>query len=151
MRDHFLKTTGDDGFSEPQAINSYDIDGVIFMGPGKPGLIPRDVDVIITGRSGPDEAAETYRFLDSLGLKNPEVYMNPVRFIEKTRETSGLHKARTLRNLKDRGRLITFHYEDDEVQAKIIQEACPWIRVLHLKPYDGAPVVNQENEKHDTF
>lgn len=101
-------------------INSYDLDGVIYMGPNHVGLIPGPDDVIITGRSY-EEEPETEYFLNSRGIHNV-VYYNPLRFAEKTRESSGHHKATTLLTLLGMGFEVGIHYEDDPIQAEIIRQ-----------------------------
>lgn len=102
-------------------MNSFDIDGVILMGEGLVGVTPGSGDVIITGRSV-EEFAATRRQLDKFGIYN-QIFFNPIRFNDKTRETSGMHKARTLLMLYHSGYNINIHFEDDEIQAKIIEEA----------------------------
>lgn len=113
-------------------MNTFDIDGVIYMGPGRTGVFPGPDDVIITGRSGIDEKQETIAMLEDRGITN-KVFMNPVRFDEKTRKSSGEHKARVIRGLISDGFDIKIHFEDDEVQADIIRRAVPEIEVVVLQ------------------
>ena len=74
-------------------INSFDIDGVIFMDKYD-GVYPGDRDVIITGRSN-EERSETEAMLKSKNITN-ELYLNPTPFESKSRKDSGRHKGRTL-------------------------------------------------------
>lgn len=112
-------------------INSYDIDGVINMGDGFVGLLPRLNDIIITGRSDIDERKYTERYLRGIGIMN-HIVMNPVRFHEKTRENAGEHKARTINKFWDMGLQIGLHFEDDPVQADIIERECPRVKVVRI-------------------
>lgn len=106
------------GMRDPLKINTYDIDGVIWLPDPYTGLKPEEHDIIITGRSI-EEEDETYAFLDSRGIYN-EVYFNPLPFDEKSRKSSGHHKARTINALLDQGYKVGIHFEDDPVQAEII-------------------------------
>lgn len=100
-------------------INTYDIDGVINMGKFK-GLKPQFGDIIITGRSV-DEKEYTLKWLHDQGIFN-SVFFNPVSFNEKSRKSSGEHKASTIRYLLSCGLKIGVHFEDDEVQAEEIRK-----------------------------
>lgn len=124
------------------SIATYDIDGVIFMGFDRPGLYPGAKDIIITGRSN-QEMKETLEMLNEKGINNV-VYFNPLPYEQKTRQTSGEHKAKTIRMLLDRGENIVQHVEDDEIQAAIIEQACPEIVVIRVV-HD---LVNKENQRH---
>lgn len=119
-------------------MNSFDIDGVIYMGPGRTGVFPGPDDVIITGRSY-EEEEETLAMLRARGINN-RVYFNPLPYEEKTRSASGLHKARVLATLTD----VQIHFEDDPIQAKAIRELCPHVHVVMLE-HD---LVNKENQRH---
>ena len=110
--------------------NSFDIDGVIDMD-GPDGVYPGPNDVIITGRSF-EEEKETRKMLKKKGIKN-EVYMNPLPYKDKTRKTSGMHKANTINMLEEKGKWIGIHFEDDPIQAKIIKENTPDTHVVLLK------------------
>jgi hypothetical protein len=127
-------------------MNSFDIDGVIFIEEGLYGVYPGPGDVIITGRSV-EEFAATRRQLDKAGVYN-QIFFNPIRFEHKSRETSGAHKARTLLMLYRSGYNINVHFEDDEVQAKIIEEALKGltpttvVRLVH-------DLTNKENVWHN--
>jgi hypothetical protein len=127
-------------------INSYDIDGVINMGKYI-GLRPRPEDVIITGRSYFDEADYTIKWLRDNGIQNSRVYMNPVKFETKTREGSGKYKASKLNYLLDHGVDIGIHYEDDPVQANIIEQECPRVKVVRIV-HD---LVEKENVWHGSI
>jgi hypothetical protein len=122
-------------------IRTFDIDGVICMGDWA-GVRPFQDDVIITGRSI-DEMGETERYLYDRGIMN-HVFYNPVRFEDKTRESSGEHKARVINDLLSRGYEIHCHFEDDEVQAQIIERetGLPVVLLKHN-------LVNKENVRRD--
>ncbi len=106
-------------------VNSFDIDGVITV-----GLYPGPFDIIITGRSV-EEIPETVRMLEKKGIKNM-VFYNQLPYDQKTRETSGYHKAHTLNTLREGGFDLKIHFEDDEIQKEIIEKECPWITVVHV-------------------
>ena len=109
----------------PRTINAFDCDGVITV-----GIYPGPDDVIITGRSY-DERPETEQMLAKKGIKNL-VHYNQLPYDEKTRTSSGVHKAQTLRVLKSNGVIVENFFEDDPVQWKIIEESCPWVNVVHV-------------------
>lgn len=123
-------------------INSYDIDGVCYISPEFDGIYPGPKDVIITGRSL-EEAPETIVMLRKRGIWN-EIYYNPLPFVQKTRVSSGEHKARILNLLHSQGTLIGCHFEDDEVQIEVINRLCPRVHVVHLV-HD---LTNKENVRH---
>lgn len=107
-------------------INSFDMDGVLTV-----GLYPGPNDIIITGRSI-EESAETRTWLRNRGIKNLVLY-NPAAFDKKTRESSGQHKAFEIMRLKEENGIeIVNHFEDDEIQAKVIERECPWINVVRV-------------------
>ena len=110
--------------NEPGVVNSFDIDGVIYMGKYG-GVFPGPHDIIITGRSKEEEPETSAMLLDK-GISN-NVYMNPTPFDQKSREDSGRHKGRTLFYLEQTGMRFGIHYEDDPVQAEISDK-----RVIHL-------------------
>jgi len=123
-------------------INSFDIDGVIFMRKGLMGVRPGPKDVIITGRSE-EEAEETKKMLREHGITN-HVFFNPLPFNEKSRASSGIHKAEVLNKLKKAGVEVAIHFEDDPVQIKEIKKACPWVNVVHL----DHDLTEKENVRH---
>jgi len=123
-------------------IASFDIDGVIFNGHEVPGIFPGAEDLIITGRSF-QESVETYDMLRSRGIMN-EVYFNPLGFHQKTRATSGEHKAATINKLNAEGANIVCHYEDDPIQAQIIREQTE-VYVIFI----DNPLVGKENRRQD--
>jgi len=123
-------------------IASFDIDGVIFNGHGVPGIYPGPNDIIITGRSF-EEEKETYEMLVARGIMNA-VYFNPLPFEEKTRATSGLHKASVINKLLAAGINITHHFEDDTVQAYAIRKLTPVYVVIIENP-----AVPKENRRQD--
>ena len=119
-------------------INTYDIDGVINL-ETHDGVYPGKNDFIITGRSI-EEAHETIEMLHAKQITN-QVFFNYLPFEKKTRESSGKHKAFILKNLLQSGFKIGIHFEDDEIQAKCIEEECPDIKIVILKHN----LVNKEN------
>ena len=123
-------------------VNGFDIDGVIHLGNGVCGVRPGPNDVIITGRSHQEEQ-ETLAFLRKHGITN-KVYFNPLPFKVKTRETSGIHKARTLRWLKEIKTIdVQFFFEDDEVQKAEIEK--DWNgKVIHV----SHDFTEKENVRH---
>ena len=110
-------------------IQSFDIDGVIFINQDIPGLTPKENDVIITGRSF-EEEEETLKMLRDKGINN-KVFFNPLRFKDKTRESSGIHKANTIFRLNADGYDIGVHYEDDEIQIREIKIRND-VEVIHI-------------------
>ena len=106
-------------------ITGFDCDGVITI-----GVYPGPNDVIITGRSY-EEKAETDLLLENRGIENA-IYFNPLRFNEKTRASSGQHKARTLLKLRQEGIIVENFFEDDPIQKSEIEKACDWVNVVHL-------------------
>jgi len=112
-------------------INSFDIDGVIYMGDAFTGVFPGHDDIIITGRSI-EEADVTNKMLQERGIAN-KVYMNPLPFDQKSRKSSGQHKARTLFYLEDIGYRIGIHFEDDPIQAEEIRKIMPHINIVMLE------------------
>jgi hypothetical protein len=112
-------------------INSFDIDGVIYMGDAFTGVFPGPDDIIITGRSF-EEADLTINMLHSRGIFN-DVYMNPLEFKNKTRESSGQHKGNILKILLEKGYQIGIHFEDDPIQAEEIRKIMPHINIVMLE------------------
>ena len=112
-------------------ICGFDCDGVLSIPSiGQSRIMPIDGDVIITGRSY-EEEYETVEYLTKHGIHN-QVYFNPLKFEDKTRESSGLHKANTIIYLKNRNIIIDNVFEDDEIQADVIRSQCPWVNVILL-------------------
>lgn len=101
--------------AQKEFINGFDIDGVIDMG-NYGGVYPGPNDIIITGRSI-EEFPETRKMLDSKKIYN-KLFMNPVSFEEKTRKSSGTHKANTIIELFLSGITIKLFFEDDWIQKK---------------------------------
>jgi hypothetical protein len=124
-------------------INTYDIDGVIYLGPDLYGVYPGEQDHIITGRSV-DEEGYTLEMLRNRGIFNP-VHFNPIPFEQKTRESSGLHKAKSILKLKQIGYEIGVHFEDDEIQIEVIKSIIPDLKIVHLV----SNLVNKENQWND--
>lgn len=123
-------------------MNTFDIDGVIYIRKGLMGVRPGPDDIIITGRSF-EEEPETRQMLHEAGINNP-VFFNPLKFDQKSREASGVHKANTLNRLKDDGFNIEIHFEDDPIQITEIKRLCPWINIVHL----SHDLTNKENMRH---
>lgn len=111
-------------------MNSYDIDGVIYLGQDYIGLTPLPEDIIITGRSF-EEREYTEKYLMSRGIVNT-VYYNSLPFNLKTRVTSGQHKGNTLLQLKNLGINIDIHFEDDEIQAREISLIIPSVKIVMI-------------------
>jgi hypothetical protein len=122
-------------------VNTYDIDGVIFLGEYD-GLYPGPDDIIVTGRSF-EETQETLAMLIRRGIRN-KVYFNPLPFNEKTRESSGQHKARIIQYLKRSGVEHGVHFEDDPVQIEEIKRVIPDVRIVHVV----SDIVPKENFRH---
>ena len=115
-----------------KVINSFDIDGVIYMGDAFTGVFPGPDDVIITGRSRDDEGEITTKMLTNRGIYN-KVYMNPLKFDEKTRKSSGRHKGHTLFYLEQMGYRFGIHFEDDPIQAEEIRKIMPGINIVMMQ------------------
>ena len=123
-------------------VNTYDIDGVINMGRVLDGLYPSPNDIIITGRSY-EETDETLRMLRARGINNI-VFFNPLPFDEKSRVTSGQHKAKVISELIEEGWQIGIHFEDDEIQIEEIRKKHPDLPIVHVK----SDLVEKENVRH---
>ena len=119
------------------SVNVFDLDGVITI-----GIMPKEEDLIITGRSF-EERPETEKYLDRLGLKN-KVYYSPLKYNNKTRKSSGRHKAFVLSALKREGVKVEILFEDDPEQWKDVEEHCPWIDVVKVV-HD---LTEKENVRH---
>lgn len=123
--------------------NGFDIDGVIHVGGGRVGIRPGPMDVIITGRSF-EEKEETEKFLRNNGINN-KVFYNDIPYDKKTRESSGIHKAKTLNMLLDKGIKIEYFYEDDFIQKEMILNYGP--KDLKIIFVDN-PWMGKENARH---
>ena len=123
-------------------IRTFDIDGVIAINKVIGGLRPDPDDVIITGRSF-EEREETTVMLHRRGIMN-KVMFNDQPFTEKTRESSGMHKANCIKALFSAGYNVTAHFEDDEIQSKVINQECPEVPVI-MVVHD---LSNKENVRH---
>jgi hypothetical protein len=73
------------------------------------------------------------------------VYYNPLKFDEKTRSSSGEHKANIIKMLQTSSFEILFHIDDDEVQASVIRQRCPDVPVV-LVVHD---FTEKENVRHE--
>lgn len=124
-------------------MNSFDIDGVVYINKDIPGVNPGINDVIITGRSY-EESEETYRMLKARGINNV-VYFNPLPYSQKTRESSGIHKAKTLNMLQSIGYNINFHAEDDPIQIEQIKLLAPWVNIIYM----DHNLTYKENQRHE--
>lgn len=123
-------------------IRTFDIDGVVLINKEIGGLRPDQDDVIITGRSF-EEREETEAMLARRGITN-KVMFNDLPYDEKTRESSGYHKAECIKALFSAGYTVTAHFEDDEIQAAVIRQECkdvPVIMVVH-------DLTEKENVRH---
>lgn len=114
-------------------MNSFDIDGVIYLGEGRKGLLPRSEDVIISGRSF-EEYGVTKQQFEILGIPGEcVIYLADWKISHKTRRLSGLHKAYTLNRLIGQlDKNIQIHFEDDPVQADIIRQFVPGVEVVMI-------------------
>jgi hypothetical protein len=115
----------------PAVINSFDIDGVIYMGEGRTGVFPSTEDIIVTGRSY-EEAPQTLKMLRSRGINN-QVFFNPLPERDKTRLSSGEWKAKVLEGLLNKGCNIGIHFEDDPVQIDVLRKLEPRLKIVHLQ------------------
>ena len=115
-------------------INTFDIDGVIYLGEYD-GVYPGPNDIIVTGRSV-EESVETLAMLDRKGIKNT-VYFNPLPFDEKTRESSGRHKAEVILLIRSWGR-------EHGVQIAEIKKLVPDVQIVHVV----SDLVTKENVRH---
>lgn len=122
-------------------INTFDIDGVINMG-DYDGVYPGKNDIIITGRSF-EERDETMELLSRKGIQNA-VYMNPLRFSEKSRKSSGTFKGFMIQALNSLGYEVMIHYEDDPIQAYEISFIVPEVKIVLL----NHNLVEKENARH---
>lgn len=121
-------------------INSFDCDGVITL-----GIYPGPNDVIITGRSY-EEEEETIAYLRSRGIMN-EVIFNPLKFDEKSRESSGIHKANTINYLYEQGICVKYHYEDDPIQINAMKSHLKNpVKIIRI---DHDNEIFMENCRHD--
>lgn len=125
-----------------KTINTYDIDGVIYLGPDLLGMFPGVNDHIITGRSV-EEEEYTVEMLRNRGIFN-NVHFNPIPFDQKTRLSSGLHKAKIIQKLKQEYN-HGVHFEDDPVQIEAIRSIIPDIRIVWCQ----SNLVNLENQWND--
>jgi hypothetical protein len=123
-------------------MNSFDIDGVIYIRKDLMGVRPGPDDIIITGRSF-EEQLETDEMLIGAGIDNL-VFYNPLPFNEKSRQSSGQHKANVLNKLLEEGHDIQIHFEDDPIQIEEIKKLCPWINIVHL----DHDLTYKENMRH---
>lgn len=124
-------------------INTYDIDGVIFINNEFEGLTPTPKDIIITGRSF-EEEKQTRRILAERDISNT-VYFNKLKFDQKSRLSSGIHKGEVLNMLKEQGIVVGIHFEDDEIQVEEIKKIAPWVNVIHI----NHTLTEKENVWHE--
>ena len=73
----------------------------------------------------------TKYMLAKRGITN-KVMFNDLPFDEKTRESSGEHKANCIKALFSAGYVVTAHFEDDDVQANVIRKECPDVPVIMI-------------------
>jgi hypothetical protein len=122
-------------------INTFDIDGVIYMGKYG-GVYPGLNDIIITGRSF-EESEETLGMLTKKGIHN-KVMFNELSFDNKSRESSGIHKGNTIIKLEEQGYKIGIHFEDDPIQIEMIKKIVPHINIVYMQ-HD---LTEKENVRH---
>jgi len=130
------------GMLRSSSFNTFDIDGVIYINKDVGGVYPGPNDVIITGRSV-EEAPETYKMLEARGIFNT-VFFQDVKYEDKTRQSSGAHKATIINMFRENGFNLGVHFEDDEIQAIIIRARCPGHTVVLLEH----SLTNKENQRH---
>ena len=113
-------------------INTFDIDGVIYMGEDRTGVRPHSADVIITGRSY-TQKEETIDFLREREIWN-DVHFNPLTRDDPkySRQESGKWKAKVLTLLKE-NYIIDLHFEDDPIQIAEILKVHPDQDIVHLQ------------------
>jgi hypothetical protein len=80
------------------------------------------------------------------GITN-KVMFNDLSFDEKTRESSGEHKANCIKALFSAGYIVTAHFEDDEIQANVIRKECPDVPVI-MVVHD---LTEKENKRNYDF
>ena len=112
------------------SINSFDIDGVIYMGEHHDGIYPGPNDIIVTGRSE-EVREETQKMLQDKGITNP-LYMNDKPKGFNDRRQSGLSKAMQFIRLEALGYKISIHFDDDDIQIREITRALPHIYCVHI-------------------
>ena len=122
-------------------INTFDIDGVVFMD-DHDGVYPGKNDILITGRSI-EEEKETRKMLEDKGIFN-SVCFNPLPFDQKTRQTSGMHKANVISALIFNGYRIGYHIDDDPIQIEEIKKVHPGLNTILLQHN----LVEKENVRH---
>jgi hypothetical protein len=113
-------------------IFAYDFDGVVSL-----GIRPRfSDDIIITGRCQ-EESPYVFEKLSEMGI-SCNVMFNQMTLAERgdhtvqARTYSGLHKAKTIKELKEQGIEVVRFFEDDPVQKAIIEENHPNLEVVHI-------------------
>lgn len=113
-------------------IFAYDFDGVVSI-----GIRPRfSDDIIITGRCQ-EESPYVFEKLAEMGI-SCNVMFNQMTLAERgdhtvqARTYSGLHKAKTIKALKEDGIEVVRFFEDDPVQKAIIEEHHPDLDVVHI-------------------
>lgn len=113
-------------------IFAYDFDGVVSL-----GIRPRfSDDIIITGRCQ-EESPYVFKKLLEMGI-SCNVMFNQMTLAERgdhtvqARTYSGLHKAKTIKALKEDGIEVVRFFEDDPVQKAIIEEHHPELDVVHI-------------------
>lgn len=130
---------------QSRRVNTFDIDGVIFINKDLGGVHPGPHDIIITGRSI-EESEETFAMLESRGITNP-VFFNPIPFDKKTRKSSGQHKAKVINMLLGFGYEIGCHFEDDPIQAEEIRDAT----IIPVIMIGSNEFTNLQNVRHTEF
>lgn len=106
-------------------MRAFDFDGVITE-----GFHPTADDIIITGRAI-DEYRHVTNYLKALVIPIVPIYFNPVLYDKRgdktvaARQHSGNHKANTLLTLLNNEVPVEVFFEDDPLQAEIMEAILP--------------------------
>lgn len=116
-----VKTT----MMEAGTFNSFDFDGVITV-----GLIPRAIDIVVTGRAI-DEKEAVFSFLRDFNIVPREIHFCPITKANgRTRWISGIHKANVLFDYMLHGAKIGTHFDDDALQIQAINQHLGYLIAL---------------------
>lgn len=99
----------------------FDFNGVVDS--GRPGLQPNPDDVIVTGNTFVEGVIDYLRDHDI----KCAVYFPPDRRYGNKRLAVGVWKSEMIRRLQ-----LDEFYEDDSLQADIIEESCPDTKIIRI-------------------